>query len=81
MDLVGPVDHRVKIKVNEKRDRYWDLARELKTLCNMKMTVIQITVGALGTVPKVLVRGLKRLGIEGRTKTIQNIALLRKAKY
>ena len=30
MDFVIPVDHRVKLKENEKKDKYLDLARELK---------------------------------------------------
>ena len=31
MDFVVPVDHRVKLKEYEKRDKYQDLARELKS--------------------------------------------------
>ena len=30
MDFAVPADHRVKLKENEKRDKYLDLARELK---------------------------------------------------
>ena len=30
MDHAIPVDHRVKLKESEKRDKYRDLARELK---------------------------------------------------
>ena len=30
MDFVIPVDHRVKIKENEKREKYLDIARKLK---------------------------------------------------
>ena len=33
------------------------LAKELKKLWNMKLTVIQIVIGALGTITKVLIRG------------------------
>ena len=32
VDLVIPADHRVKLKVSEKRDKYQDLARELKAM-------------------------------------------------
>ena len=32
MDFVVPADHRVKLKENEKRDNYLDLARELKKI-------------------------------------------------
>ena len=64
--LCHPVDHIVKIKENEKREHYLDLARELKTLWNMNLTVIPIVHGALGTIPKVLV---KRIGSDRNQKT------------
>ena len=57
-------------------DKYLDLARELKRLWNMKVKVIPIVVGALGTVPK----GLESLKISGRIETIQNTALLQSAR-
>ena len=46
------VDHRVKLKENEKKDKYFDFARELKKLWNMKVMVIPIIICALGTVIK-----------------------------
>ena len=30
MDFVVPADHRIKLKEREKKDKYLDLARELK---------------------------------------------------
>ena len=45
-------DHRVKMKENEKRDKYLDLAWELKKLWNMKVMMIPIIIGVLGMVPK-----------------------------
>ena len=60
IDLAIPADHRVKVKENEKRDKYVDLARELKkTLRNMKVMVIPTVIGTLGTIPKSLVRRLE----------------------
>ena len=44
MDFAVPVDHRVKLKESEKKDRYLTLARELKKLWNMKVTFIPIVV-------------------------------------
>ena len=35
-DFAVPADPRVKLKDNEKKDKYLDLARELKKLWNMK---------------------------------------------
>ena len=37
---------------NEKRDKYLDLAWEPRKLWNMKVTVIPIVVGVLGTIPQ-----------------------------
>ena len=51
VDFAVPADHRVKLKENEKMNKYLDLARELKRLWNMRVKVILIVVGALGTVP------------------------------
>ena len=59
----------MKIKGKEKRDKYSELARELKKLLNM--TVIPIVTGILGTIPYGLVKGLEELELEERTKTIQ----------
>ena len=72
--------HRVKIKENEKRDKYLDLARELKKLEDTKVTVIPIIMGALGRVSKGLVRGLEELKIRRRAKTIQITALLKSTR-
>ena len=48
---IVPVYHRIKLKEYEKRDKYFDLARELKKkLWNMKVTIIPIVIGAFGTV-------------------------------
>ena len=47
------------------RDKYLDLARELKKLWNMRVTVIPMIIGALGTVPKGLVRRLEELEVGG----------------
>ena len=50
VDFTIPADHRVKLKESEKRDKFLDLARKLKNIRNMKMTVIPIVISALGTV-------------------------------
>ena len=46
-----PADHRIELKECEK-DNYLDLARELKELWNMQVTIIPIVIGAFGTVTK-----------------------------
>ena len=35
VDFAVPADHRIKLKECEKKDKYLDLARELKKLWNM----------------------------------------------
>ena len=72
------MDHRINLKESEKKDTYLDLAREIKKLWNMKVTIVPI--GALGTVTKGLLKGLEDLEIGGRVETIQMTALLRTAR-
>ena len=67
----------IKLKENEMRSKYLDLARELKKLWNMKVTVKPIVIGALNTVTKRLIKGLEDLEIRERGKTIQTTASLR----
>ena len=59
---------------------YLDLARELKKLGNMQVTIIPIVIGAFGTVTKRLLKGLEDLEIGGRVETIQTTSLLRTAR-
>ena len=70
MDFAVPADHRVKWKESEKKDKYLDLAGELKELWNMKMTIIPIVISALDTVTKWLMQRLEDLEITGRVETI-----------
>ena len=70
VNFAVPIDHKVKLKESEKRDKYVDLARELKkNLWNMKVTVID----AFGSVTKGLAQGLEDLEISGRVDTIETI--------
>ena len=80
VDLAVPADHRIKLKECEKKDKYLDLARELKKLWNMLVTIIPIVIGAFGTVTKGLLKGLEDLEVGGRLETIQTTALLRTAR-
>ena len=73
-------DHRINLKESEKKDKYLNLARELKKLWNMKVTIVPIVIGALGTITKGLLKGLGDLEVGGRVETIQTTALLRTAR-
>ena len=68
------------LKESVKRDKYLDLARELKKLWNMKVTVIPLVCGPSCTVTKKLVEELEDLEIRGRVETIQTTAFLKSAR-
>ena len=52
VDFAVPADHRINLKESEKKDKYLDLARELKRVWNTKVTTVPIVIGALGTITK-----------------------------
>ena len=81
VDFVVSADHKIKLKESERKDKYLDLAGELKKkLWNMKAMIIPIVIGAFGTVTKGLLKELEDSGVVGRVKTIQTTALLRTAR-
>ena len=57
VDFAVLADHWVKLKENEKKDKYLDLARELKKLWNMKVTFIPVLIGGVFTITKGLIKG------------------------
>ena len=63
-DFAGPADHRINLKESEKKHKYLDLARELKKLWNMKVTIVPLVISALGTITKI-----KRPGRLGSWRT------------
>ena len=77
VDFVVLADYRMKIKEKEKKDRYFDHARKLKSERNMKVTEIPIVIGSLETIFNGLVKGLEDLEIGGQVETIQARVLLR----
>ena len=79
-DFAVPADHGINLKESEKKDKYLDFAREIIKLWNMKVTIVPIVIGALGTVTKGLLKGLEDLEIGGWVVTIQMTALVRKAR-
>ena len=74
MDYIHSADLKVKLKESENKGDFLDFVRELKKLWNMKVTVISIVIGALGTVTKWLVQGLRDLEIRERVETIKTSA-------
>ena len=81
VDFAVPTNHKVKLKESENKDKYLDLAKELrKQRWNMMVTVIPIVIGTLGTIPKGLIKGQEDLEIRGQVETIQTIVLLKSAR-
>ena len=71
-------DHSVKFFLSEKRDKYLDLARELKK--NMNVAVIPLVIGTFGKISKSLVKGVEDIEIRGQVGTIQSPAFLRSVR-
>ena len=80
VNFAVPADHRINLKECEKKDKYFNLARELKKLWNMKVTIVPIVIGAFGTITKGLLKCLEDLEVGGRVETLQMTALLRMAR-
>ena len=80
VDFVVQADLTIKLKESEKKDKYLHLARELRKIWNMKVTIIPIVIRAFGTVTKGLLKRLEDLEVGGRVENIQTTALLRTAR-
>ena len=80
VDFAVLAHNRIKLKECEKRDKYFDLARELEKLWNINVTIIPIVIGAFGTLTKGLLKGQEDLEVGGQVETIQTTALLKTAR-
>ena len=80
VNFAVPFDPRINLKESEKKDKYLDLARELKKLWDTKVTIVPIVIGAFGTTTKGLFKGLKDIEVGEGVETIQMTALLRTAR-
>ena len=49
IDLAIPGDQNIAIKEQEKNDKYQDLKIELRKIWDVKVVVIPVVIGALGT--------------------------------
>ena len=57
------VNNRIKEKEKDKIEKYQDLGRELQKIWNVKVKIIPLIVGSLGTLPKQFGNRLKQIGI------------------
>ena len=71
MDFTVSAEHRVKVKVKEKKEleKYLNVGWELDKLCNIKVIGMLIAIGYLEAVRKKLEKWLKNLKIRSRIKT------------
>ena len=81
IDMAVPADKNILEKEKEKVIKYQDLKMELKRLWKMKVKVIPVVIGALGSVSKNLKKWLKELDMEELDcSALQKAALLGTAK-
>ena len=71
-----PYDTRVDDKEVENIEEYLDLARELKKVWNIRVIVVPLVAGAMGTPAKELERRLKTIGIETKITELQKTVLI-----
>ena len=76
IDFAIPYDTRVDDKEIEMIEKYLDLATELKKVWNMKVTVVPLIVGALGTPAKALEKRLKSIDIETKITELQKTFII-----
>ena len=81
MDFAVSADHRIKLKENEKKDKYFDLARELRKPWNMKVMVLTIVICSLDTVPKWLLQSLEDLEIKRMNGGHPNYCIIEIIQY
>ena len=80
LEIGGQVETYWKLTKSKKELAIPADSREVRISWNMRVTEIPIVVGALGSVSKILERGLERLEIEEQIETIQITALLWSAR-
>ena len=71
MGFAVPADLIMKIKESQKKGNYLDLARELKKLWNIKVTVIPVVIGTLSTIPQGSVRRLEEFDFEDEPRSFK----------
>ena len=76
IDFAIPYDTRVDDKEVEKIEKHLDLARELKKVWNMKVIVVPLVLGALGTAAKEIEKRLKTISIETKITELQKTVLI-----
>ena len=79
VDFAVPAD-QIKISQERKTKNYQDLKRELQKLWNIKISIVPIVIGALGTIPRSLEKHVDKLNAEVNISQMQIIVLLSSAR-
>ena len=61
IDITVPSDRNIALKEIEKKSKYKDLELEIQRMWHVKTVVINVVVGALGTVKKGVVENIKKV--------------------
>ena len=72
--------YKKKVKREISTETLLDNKKIINKLWNMRVTVIRIIIGVLGTISKGLVKGMEDVEIRGQVEVIQTTALLRTAR-
>ena len=78
--MARPADRKVMEKEEEKNEKYRDLAGEVAKLWNVRVKIIPVVIGALGTIPNDLEERINKMGISLKTAQIQMSVLLGTAR-
>ena len=78
--MACPADRKVMEKEEEKNEKYRDLAGEVAKLWNVRVKIIPVVIGALGTIPNDLEERINEMGISLKTAQIQMSVLLGTAR-
>ena len=73
-------DSRIEEKKKDKIEKYQDLGRELQKIWNVKVEIMALVVGSLGSIPKQFGNRLKQIGITAGTPQVQKTVLLGMAR-
>ena len=76
-----PYDTRVDDKEVEKIKKYLDPVRKLQKVWNIKVGVVLLLVGALGTPAKTLGKRLKTIGIDTKVTKLQRAVLIHTSRF
>ena len=76
VDFDVQANYRIKLKESEKKDKYLDLAQQLKKLWDMKVTIIPIVISTFGIVTKRIIKGTGRLGNKRTSRDHPNYSII-----